>query len=361
MVSWRNRLHYFMNFRPNFLQSSWSRVTCAAAALILCASANSWAVLPYVISSSGTMDPNRATWTGNGTVGTNLFPGNWTGNGSTNKDVIVNKLTAGTLTIKPGSLYPNPRVSTQMGLSMSVAFTGGTGDILAVNSTNYDDSAMMYNSIAITDLQGVTSVSVTFNFTQPIAARSDFTTLNLDSFPVGAALGLVSTGGLNLNNFNVNLTYGGVVSDANDDGVFISGVGSARPLISGGWVGTNTSPVYGTAGATSFTSGGFTGLIDVLGVGDTDFLMVRGWDMSGNGTFSPASEADLVYVSSLTWTITPDVGMTFQSGTEFTFSMDGQQHANTPPIPEPSGWALVVLGGLGLVVWRAQARKRRLS
>lgn len=321
---------------------------------------SSWAVLPYVISSSGTLNPARATWTGNGTLGTNLFPGNWTGSASTNKDIIVNNFSSGTLTINPGSLYPNPRVSTGQGVSIAVAFTGGTGDLLAVNSTNYDDSATMYNSIGITDLAGVTSVSITFNFVQPIAARSDFTTVNLDSFPIGAALGLVSTGsGLGLTNFNTTLTYGQVYSDANDDGVFIAGVpGTASPLISGGWVGSGTTPVYGTPGATSFSSSQFTGLINVLGQGDPDFLMLRGWDVSGNGTFSPATEADLVYVSSLTWTITPDIGMTFAAGTEFTISMDGQQHTNMPVIPEPSGWALAALGGMGLIAWRKRFRKR---
>lgn len=350
-------MKYNSDFFPRLLRRLFLAGVCVFGAGI----PSSWAVLPYVVSNTttGVLDPAHATWTGDGTVQGNLFPGTWTSAANTNKDVLVNNFTQGTLTIKPGSLYPNPRVSTGQGVSISTTFTGGTGDILVVNSTNYDDSATKYNSIGITDLQGVTQIQLTINFAQPIATRSDFTTLNLDSFPVGAALGLVSTGStagnpLGLTNFNVSMSYGEVYSDANDDGVFIAGVPSnAAPLISGGWVGSGTTPVYGVDGATSFSTGGFTGLINVLGAGDADFLMVRGWDVSNNGTFSAATEADLVYVSSLTWTISADPGMTFAAGTEFTISMDGQQHANLNAVPEPSAWVLsMVACAGGLILWR---------
>ncbi len=351
-----------MNRLNKIFPSIFVRSLLVGACVVVGGVANSWAVLPFVVSNTttGVLDPVHATWTGNGTVQNNLFPGNWTSTASTNKDVLANNFSTGTLSIKPGSLYPNPRISTNQGVSVSTSLTGGTGDLVMVNSTNFDDSATKYNSIALTDLQGVTSISLTISFVQPIAARSDFTTLNLDSFPVGAALGLVSTGsGLALTDFNVAMSYGQVYSDANDDGVFIGGVPStARPLISGGWVGTSTTPVYGTPGATSFNSSGFTGLINVLGAGDTDFLMVRGWDTSNNGTFSPATEADLVYVSSLTWTITPDAGKTFAAGTEFTISMDGQQHANLNAVPEPSAWILMGATGVTCLILRRRGARR---
>lgn len=325
-----------------FLGTSLAGILSAASCL---------AVLPFDVSTNGSGTVINGSWVGNGTVQPNQTAGNFNNNG-VGLDVLVQNFSSGTFTINPGNLYPNPRISTNMGVSVSVSLTGGTGDFLLANSNNFDGGNTMYNSVGLTDLAGVTSITWTIEFTEPIAGRSDVVT-GLDFRPIGAAIGLVAAGsGLTAGSFNVALSYDEVYSSATSDGLFISGLpGNAIPYASAGW----DSPA--APGATSFvTNDGFTGTVS-LGASDTDFLLVRGYDYNGSGNGYTAADSDLVYIKSLTWTITSDTG-SFAAGTHFTVSMDGQQHANLEAVPEPSAGLLLGVACVGgLIWWRRGARR----
>jgi hypothetical protein len=189
-----------------------------------------------------------------------------------------------------------------------------------------------------------------------MAGRNDATT-EKQSRPLGGALGLVATGsGLALTDFRVQLQLGGVSSASSSNGTFTPGVPvNAIPWASDGW----DSPA--AAGATSFVSNdGFTGLINLTSVASgVNFLMVKGYDVNGSGNGYQPADADLVYATTLTFTVEAAAGKTFQSGTIFTISMDGQQYANVNnAIPEPTAGVLLGLAAIGgLLGWR----RRRIS
>ncbi|TLD69464.1 hypothetical protein FEM03_17635 [Phragmitibacter flavus] len=316
----------------------------------------SFAVLPFDISTNNSGQISGASWSGNGTVQANLDAGNFL-TGGINKDVLVQDFSAGTFTIDAGSIYPTNRVSSDFGATISFALTGGTADLQVVNSINYDGGNEMYNSFGLTGFAGnVTQISMTMSYTQPIASRRDIATTVLNGLPIGGALGLVSAGsGLSPNDFNVSMAFGGVHPAPTASGQFVVGLpANANPLASLGWANRNE------AGATTFLSNGFTGLIQTLGQTSEHFLLVRGYDYSGGNNFVTATDADLLYIYSMTWNISLDGGAAFAAGTEFTVSMDGQQHANfsnVPPVPEPSSAFFVGAAGILLIV----GRRRRMG
>ncbi len=157
--------------------------------------------------------------------------------------------------------------------------------------------------------------------------------------------------GLSAASFNVSLAYGGVYSAPTANGTFTAGVpANAIPFASAKWD-NETTP-----GTTTFVSNsGFTGIIDVLGLEDADFLLVRGYDYNGSGNGFTAADAPLVYAQSLTWTLSSDTG-SFAAGTYFTVSMDGQQYSNLENVPEPS--ALMILGFVGILGAIYYSRRR---
>lgn len=321
-----------------------------------------WAVtsaqagFPFVVTSGSTGTVSGGSWTGSGTIAPNITPGTTS---ATNSKIFVNDFGSGTLQISPGSLYPNTanvanlndvnRVTSSTGVSHVITINGGTADLLLANTNNFDGGADKFNSVGLSGFSpGVTSISWTMTYTLPIAGRTSSPT-QLDSRPMGGALGLAATGGLALNNFNVDLELENMYSTPVANGVFVSGIPAlARPYASTSW-GTTTG------GQTTFHSDGFTGLVPP-GELSNNFLLVRGYDYNGSGNGFTAADAPLVYTQSYTWTISLDSG-TFAAGTQFVMSLDGQQFTNLNNVPEPTLIGLAAMG-VGILVF---VRRRRVQ
>ncbi len=152
-----------------------SAVVVLAAFGWLCGGSNLHAVLPFGLSTDGDGEFVNGSWSGDGTVVANQTPGNFNVDGVT-VDTVVQDFTSGSLQIDAGSLYPQPRITSGQGVTVSVSFTGGTGDFLLANSNSFDGGNLMYNSFGLTDLDGVTAITLTLSYLQPIAARDDVTT-----------------------------------------------------------------------------------------------------------------------------------------------------------------------------------------
>lgn len=303
------------------------------------------AVLPFDLSTNGSAIINNGSWVGNGTVQANLSAGNFDVDGL-DIDTLVQDFSAGTFTINPGHIYPPDRISSTLGASLSVSLTGGTGDFEIANSNSLDGGNLMYDSVVLRDLAGVTAINMTLMFTNPIAGRTDNTT-PLGSRPIGGAVGIISPSPtLTASEINVTMQFLGVYSSSVADGPFVAGVPvGAIPFYSAAW--DTYDPEQNL-----FTSDGFSGLITTLGQDDTDLLLVRGYDFNGSGNGYTAADAPLVYITGMTWTITPDAGNTFAADTAFTVSMDGQQHGNLNVVPEPSTVLFAGLASLGVVFGR---------
>lgn len=308
------------------------------------------------MTSGSTGTVSSGTWTGNGSVVPNITPGTTS---ATNSKIFVNDFGSGTLQINPGSLYPNTanvanlndtnRVTSSTGVSHAITINGGTADLLLANTNNYDGGSDKWNSIGLSGFSpGVTSITWTMTYTLPIAGRTSSTT-QLDSRPMGGALGLAATGGIALTNFNVDLELEDMYSTPTADGVFVSGIPAlARPYASTNW-GTTTG------GQTTFHSNGFTGLVPP-GELSNNFLLVRGYDYNGSGNGYTAADAPLVYTQTYQWTISLDSG-TFTAGTQFVMSLDGQQFTNLNNVPEPTLVGLVAMA-VGILVFFRRQRLR---
>jgi hypothetical protein len=321
-----------------------------------------YAVLPFNVTTNADRTINNGSWTGNGTIQANLNPGTFSVNGL-KKDVLIDDFSLGTFSINPGALRPQPRVLSDVGVSISVEIVGGTADFILVNSTQYDDGDRMYNSVGLTNFQGaVTEIIWTVGYTIPIAARSDAIDVdgngnNVINRPLGAGIGLVTAGsGLSINSFNVALDFGGVYSTPTASGQFSGGIPTgALAQASPGW--DNNRP-----GTTSFVSAdGFTGTV-VLGQSSPHFLMVRGYDYAGQDGYNKDADSPLTYINYLTYRITTDPGLTFSANTEFTMSLDGQQFSNVgnvpvDPIPEPSSLVLAGVAFMTAVLRRRRPRR----
>lgn len=311
-----------------------SRYLTVAGAILLFASP-AMAVLPFswVTDNSATPIITGGSWLGNGTLQPNLDPA------SKSAQIAVQDFSSGSFVID--NIYPGAgRLSTNpISVTHTITLTGGTADLRLHNSSNDDGGTNLFNSTGLTDFQGVTEISWTIRYSEPIAGRADGFTgsgINLGNRPMGAALFLIEPGtSQGFDSFTVGMNYTDIFSAPTNTGGFTAGVPvGAVPLVEG-----FNSP---SAGATSFTVDDF--------VNQNRKLLVRGYDYDGMGGLTSA-DTELVYIREMTWTISPDAGKAFLTDTLFTMSMDGDQHSNVGnvPIPEPSGSLLVALGGcLGL-------------
>ena len=286
------------------------------------------------LPSSAVLNFIETSWTGTGVDPVKLpNPGT-----NPNTAVRVGGTSGGTLTIPSSSLLQD-RFVTATSVSVDVAVTGGTGDLQLANRTAFDNGAGRWDSIQLGGFSaGVSAVTFTVNYSNPVAGRVGFTGGRLDSGPLGSALGLVAEQ-VGVNNFNVSTFYGGTFTAADEN----------APLFPGPLVGTaNASPLLG-AGPNFQSTTGFSGLINSNL--DSDFLLVDGYDTDGNGRDN--ADAPRSYITSQTWTITANNAGDFTPQTLFTLSLDGRQFQSVL-VPEPST-ALLGLGGLALVSLR---RKR---
>ncbi|MEM9081783.1 MAG: PEP-CTERM sorting domain-containing protein [Verrucomicrobiota bacterium] len=299
------------------------------------------AVFPFdYATDSGGNFTNGGTWTGDGSVVADIEPGTFSGTPLT--QTVVQDFSSG-MAFLPMNVNNDSgtRVNADLDLSVSFEVVGGTADLQYSNSANFDGGVDKFNSIGLTDLDGVTSLSIRMNYSQFVAAR-DSAPGSLASRPMLAALGLVSAGaGLSLTDFAVTMSLTNPVYST--DGVnFLPGVGTATPFASAQW-----DPF--SAGDTTFTADGFAGFLPI-GASSTNFLMLRGYDAAGDGF--DTTDAQHYYADEMVWTITPSGGATeFEAGTQFVFSLDGKQYANEP-VPEPTVSSLLALLLSGVLVRR---------
>lgn len=318
----------------------------AIAGLVLLSASPAWAVFPFAWATDGSGNPSNGSWTGNGTVQPNLNPA------STAAQIAVQNFSSGTFLINELSgnfirpANPLGRIWQNPSASHTITLTGGTADLRLHNSNNFDGGGSFFNSVGLTDFQGVTEISWTIRFSEPIAGRND-TLASLTTRPMGAGLALITAGsGQTTSSFTVGMQYNDIFSAPTNDGQFSAGVPTgATPYQSAGF--NASSP-----GATSFTSDAFTGL--------DQFLLVRGYDYDGTGGYT-AANAELVYISEMTWTIRRDDNQALASNTLFTMSMDGQQYANIDAvIPEPTSVLLISSSLLGACLIRRRRDQKML-
>lgn len=304
--------------------------TLAVAGLAVFSATPVWAVFPFSWVTNGSGVISDGDWTGNGTVQSNINPA------STTAQIAVQNFSLGSLFIENmgGNLYTSGRLLTDpVSATHSISLTGGTADLRLHNSNNFDGGGSLFNSVGLTDFQGVTEISWTLTFSEPIAGRND-ALAELLNRPIGAGLALITAGtGQSISSFTVDMEFTQIYHEDTLNN-FVEGVPSiAVPRQSTGFGAA-------VAGATSFTSTAFSGL--------DQYLMLRGYDIDGVGGYT-AADAELVYMKQMTWTIRRDDNAAFASNTLFTMSMDGQQYANvTEVIPEPTSVMLMagsLLGG----------------
>jgi len=324
--------------------NSFSRIIAVAGFAAFSASPAS-AVIPFVFSTDSNAVISGGSWSGNGTVLADAVPGTVNGNFIPPAVIVVDNFSSGVLTIDNfgGNVFTSERLRTgPISSTHSITVNGGTADLRMHNSNSFDDGGSLFNSIGLTGFSaGITSITYTMNFSYPIAGRdSDVTSTT--TRPIGAGLAMITAGtNLGLNSFDVGMSFSGAISTPTSNGTFVPGVPSnAIPLQNSGF----GTPV---AGATSFSSTGFAGF--------DNFLLVRGYDYNGSGNGYDGADADLAYITGMTWTITPKTNQNFAANTLFVFSMDGQQYLNVFAIPEPTSSLLVA----GSLVGACLLRRRR--
>jgi hypothetical protein len=315
--------------------------------LTLLIASPAFAVIPFSFTTDGSSVITGGTWSGDGTVQPNIVMGTAPGP----VQLPVTDFTSGTLALNSmggndsGNVYSTNRILTNPLTSTHVInLTGGSADLRMHNSNNNDGGTLLFNSLGLTNFDGVTSISWTTTYNQPIAGRNTDLPPHPSGFitrPMGMGLAMVTAGtGQTISSFTVDMSYTQIYQQISP-GVFITGVPSiATPTHNAGF-GTQV------AGATSFTSDAFTGL--------NQFLLVRGYNMDGIGNSGnmETADADDVYMRQMTWTIRKDDNSAFASDTVFVFSMDGQQYSNfNNVIPEPSSMLLLSASLLGGCLYR---------
>ena len=274
---------------------------------------------------------------------------------------MVVKLTGGTLTLADLRKFddsggsPSNMLSPTIGAEFRVTLVGGTADlrISSSSATAKGPVSTEWNSIGLTNFSaGVTEISFELVYNQLIAGRSQSPS-NLGGQPWFTAFGLLGSGtGLAPDDFNVEMSVGGLFSSPSETGPFSMGLGPNSVA--------RVSNAFNAAGVgdTTFTTiDGFEGEAQE-GIGnEPNFLMIRGYDYDGIGGYTSA-DAPLVYGTRQTWTVTLDSG-TFASDTSFVFSLDGQQYSSLANVPEPR--SVVLLAGATFVLFfrRRRARSER--
>ena len=283
------------------------------------------------------------SYSGDGTVQSNVVA---PAGGATGSFLFVDDASSGTVTVDSLPTPSQTRLSPGTGVDFSFTFGGGTGDVFLNDRNSFDGGANDFDGISLSGMSGVTSASVTIEYSNLHAARN----FNLTgrSGPYFAGVILADPGeGLNAFDYNLVAELNGVVSST--DGVnFSPGLDPSFTMIG--------SPEYDPAspGDTVFTA-------DSLPDIPTGFLSIKGFDTNEDGNLS-LGDLQNVYAESLTWTITRDDGLAFPEGTRFLFSLDGQVYSNqedataaAAAIPEVSGFfALSTLFMLSIFSRRRQ-------
>ncbi len=282
-----------------------------------------------------------ATWSGNGTVTPNIT-------GATSVQNIVSGTSGGTFSpgnfamtaSDPANYLNGDRSNTGIGMTITISVTGANASFnFGGRSYNTANGQGGWENFQITNMQNVQSMTVSYTFTDPIAAvrGSNNTTA---PFLVGMRQA-AGTGTYNAVGTIANLTVDNApYSITNHPNADFMELGSAV------W---NNSTAVGT--------------ISNLGA-SPEFHGFMRLDIDGDGFVEAPTNATSVdeivqeiertYATGMTWTINSN-DTTFSNGSEFFFSFNGVQYLDT--IPEPSAMFLSALGLCGAAFYRNR-RKR---
>lgn len=288
----------------------------------------------FISTSLGT-----ATWSGNGTVTPNIT-------GTESGLTIVSGTSGGTF--EPGNFAKNAGVpapylngdinNSGIGLSISVSVTGTNAsfDFGALNRNTGSNGPNYWQNFSITNMQNVESLTVSYIFSEPVAAMRG-TNDTFSNAPYLVAMRQASGAGTyDATAIIDNLTIDGDFFDiANHPDVNFMTLGNAtwnNSTGEGSIIGQGTSAI-------------FNGLLRL--------------DLDGDGVVTGPTtstindgivqEIERTYATGMTWTITSN-DTTFSSGSEFYFSFNGVQFPDT--IPEPSALFLSMLGIAGVTFHR---------
>ncbi len=311
-----------------------------------------------------------ASWTGPGTPdATESSPGTlmnvdaMTGTGDPIVRSIATGATSGTLNIPTfnnaaiaapiRSGAGTSRVSSSLGASFGVSFTGGTGTVNLVNSSESDggQGRTSFNSINLTNLAGVSRIDVDLSYSEFLSSRSPIPNLanNLLGLPTLVGVGVSNAGtSLNESAFQTTFAFQNAFSTTTP-----ADAASFAPGIVNGVVPITTQALAfsGAAGnVATFNSTGFGGLVNAGGGAlSPNFLLLRAFDTDGDGMHNN-SDLDGVFASDrvIVSILAGPNGETFADDTNFVFSLDGEQFPTTTLVPEPSVMFLLpfAMGGL---------------
>lgn len=338
---------------------------------------NATAALPFIVETTSGLTTSGTTtnfsggsWQGDGTVqttvdvtdGLNNASGTGTAGNDNNDTLVTGFSGTGVFTINDFSINDSDRAALSaldFGATISVTLGGtGTADIILADQNDYDYNASAFEGFHIGNFNGVTSIDITLTYTQPLAMRNDSTDdlTSLERAPWLSAIGLIDEGStFATDDYDVTLAYSNIYSSASTSGAFTAGI----PADSTAYA--STSLLTPVAGGVSFTSvDGFDGYI-TPGVSSTNNIFVKGFEydplLDANDTPSTA-DAVQFYATTVTFTITPDgdsgTPTSFDAGTKFSLSFDGDIHSNFSNIPEPASFSLLFIGGALLCFQRSR-------
>lgn len=302
----------------------------------------------FIASPLGT-----ASWTGGGTVGANIT-GGLSSEPNPNNQIIVTNATSGTFSVgnfailagDPATYINGNRANTGVGLSINVVATGtgATFDFGGIGLNTADVNG--WTNFQVSNMQNVESLTVTYSFSQPLAAIRGGTNTTAPML-----VGMRRAAGNNI--FDATATFANLQVD---DVAYNILNHLAADFIE---LGPNNGPGPGVGNAAVWNN--TTGIGTVTNNNTDGFHGIGRLDIDGGGVIAPtqASATDMVvdeiertYATGMTWTMTRDGGGAFSNGTAFYFSFNGVQYIST--IPEPSAVILSILG-LSFVIGR---RKR---
>ena len=288
-------------------------------------------------ASGNFVNPGTTGWSGTGTV---VGPA---GFGTTSGATMINDFTGSGNVLSMGqatgwgATILDPTTAT-----MTVSLGGSGSADIAVNLSG--PGGLRPIGFNVTDIQGgVTSVTVEFNFSNPLAAVFNNEIPRTDSpFLVGFRTQQTLTAA------NFTAEYLGIRYTTALGSSFIGGLPGGLTAADSVEM-TGSAFEWGGGASTSGTSSNANGAWEGVHLFDVDGSGAP--YTSGVNNDSILQDAEQVYATGMRFTFTPGAGDAdgFLDGANFLFSTNGEQHVDTFAdaltfVPEPSGALLLSLG-----------------